>query len=74
MLNLKTIKIHTIKAHLDRLQNTAAELATWSAGEVMAGRLGSAQETARIAAGLLNTAEAIRTHTEKIRGSEPTEN
>jgi hypothetical protein len=74
MHNLKTIKCHMIKAHLDRIQNTAEELAAWSAGEVLAGRLASCQECARLAAGLLNLRSAIEAQAATVRGHEPAEN
>jgi len=74
MHNLKTIKTHTIKAHLDRIQNTAEELAAWSAGEVLAGRLTSSQECARLAAGLLSLRASIEHQAASVRGQEPAEN
>jgi hypothetical protein len=74
MHNLKTIKIHSLRAHLDRLQNTAEELAAWSAGEVLAGRLASCQEMARISAALLNVRAAIEDQAKVIRGPEVSDN
>lgn len=67
MLNLKTIKSHTLKAHLDRIQNTAEEVAAWSAGEVLAGRLYASQDLARVAAGLLAIKTALENQAKAVR-------
>ena len=74
MLNLRTIKSHTLKAHLDRIQNTAEELANWSAGEVLAGRLASSQEMARLTSGLLSIRAMLEAQATMIRGTETAEN
>jgi hypothetical protein len=74
MLNLKTIKSHTLKAHLDRIQNTAEELAAWSAGEVLAGRLTSCQEVARLSSFLLNIRAAIELAALSVRTPDQADN
>lgn len=56
MNNLQIAKIHTLKAHHDRLINTAEELAMLSAGETIAGRLGFSFELARLSVGLQSQA------------------
>jgi folate-binding Fe-S cluster repair protein YgfZ len=68
MQNLKTIKIHSLKAHLDRLQDTAEALAQLGAGETIAGRLASSQELARLAVGLLAVKAAAEKAAEAVRG------
>jgi hypothetical protein len=74
MLNLKTIKSHSLKAHLDRLQDTAEALAAWSAGEVLAGRLASCQEMARLSASILNVRADIEAKANAVRGPETPDN
>ena len=65
--NLKTIKSHTLKAHLDRIQNTAEELAQWAAGEVLAGRLHSSHDLGRLASGLLNIETSLEIQAAAVR-------
>ena len=74
MHNLKTVKIHTVKAHLDRLQDTAENLAAWSAGEVLAGRLQGAQDLALYTARLLAVKASIEALVNQTKGPEPAEN
>lgn len=73
MHNLKSIKVHSLKAHLDRLTNTAEALAELSAGEVLAGRLHVSQELARLCAGLQNIRFGIELQAERVRGAEAAE-
>lgn len=53
MHNLKTIKPHTIKAHLDRMQDTAEALAGWASGEMLAQRRPQAMDLAALVDALL---------------------
>lgn len=74
MHNLKSVKIHTLKAHLDRLQNTADFLAELAGGEAMAGRLGSSAECARHCVAILNLCQSINLQASTVRGQEPADN
>lgn len=74
MHNLKTLKAHTIKAHLDRMQDTAENLAVWMAGEVLAGRGESAQNLGALASRLLILKSSLADLVEKTRGPEPADN
>lgn len=73
-MNLKTMKIHTLKAHLDRIHNTAEFLAQLAAGEALAGRLTSSGECSRLCVGLLNIGQAVQKAAEMVRDPEPTDN
>jgi len=73
MHNLKTIKIHSLKAHLDRLTNTAEALAELTAGEVLAGRLNVSHELGRLCAGLQNIRAGIEIQAAIVRGTEESE-
>lgn len=74
MHNLKSLKAHTIKAHLDRMQDTAENLAVWMAGEVLAGRGESAQSLGVLASRLLILKSSLSDLAEKTRGPEPADN
>jgi hypothetical protein len=67
MQNLKTIKIHSLNAHLDRLQDTAEALAALGAGETVAGRLWASQELARLAVGLLAVKAGVQRTADEVR-------
>ena len=69
MHNLKTIKAHSLKAHLDRIQNTAEALAELAAGEALAGRLNSSGECSRLCVGLLAVKDSVTRQAEAIRGA-----
>ncbi len=73
-MNLKSMKIHTLKAHLDRIQNTAEFLAQLAAGEALAGRLGSSGECSRLCVGLLAVGQAVQKAADLVRDPEPVEN
>ncbi len=68
MQNLKTIKIHSLRAHLDRIQMTAEAMAALASGEVLAGRLSSCQEMARLSSALLSVRAALEAHAAMIHG------
>lgn len=71
MHNLKTVKTHTVKAHLDRLQDTAENVASWASGEMLAGRRSQAMELAVLVDALLVTrANLARVH-DATKGPEP---
>lgn len=74
MHNLKTVKSHTLKMHLDRLQLVAESLAELTSGEVMAQRLTSSHELARLTDGILRIRASIESHAAQVRGTEPAEN
>lgn len=69
-MNLQTIKIHSLKAHLDRMQDTAEAMAQLVAGEVLAGRLQASQDLARQVAGILSIRSSIEALAAGIRGRE----
>ena len=74
MHNLKTIKSHTLKMHLDRLQLVAETLAELASGEVLAGRLTSSHELARLTAGVLGIRASVESHAVTVRGTEQPDN
>lgn len=74
MHNIKTTKIHTFRAHLDRMENTAEWLAVLGAGEAMDGRLSNAAECSRLCVGLKAIMAQIQVLMTNTRGQEPTDN
>ncbi len=74
MHNLKTVKSHTVKAHLDRLQDTAENLAAWASGEMLAGRRPQAMELAVLVDALLGVKANMSRVYEVTRGPELSEN
>lgn len=74
MSNLKTLKVHTLQAHLGRIQDTAENMALWGAGEVLAGRLQNAQDLAVLTARLLRVKDDFNAMIGRTRGEPETEN
>lgn len=67
MLNLKTAKIHTLKAHLDRLQTVAEGLAELAAGETLDGRPKSAEDLNAGVSILLRCKKDLKTRFDRVR-------
>lgn len=67
MLNLKTANIHTLKAHLDRLQTVAEGLAELAAGETLDGRPESAGDLNAGVSILLRCKQDLKTRFDRVR-------
>lgn len=74
MHNLKTVKPHTVKAHLDRIQDTAENVATWASGEMLAGRRPQAMDLALLVDALLVVKTNLSRVYDATKGQEPAEN
>lgn len=73
MHNLKTFKPHSLKAHLDRMEDTAQALADLCAGEALALRLEPSQQLGRLCYSLKTIRQSIEDLAVRVRGSETPE-
>jgi uncharacterized protein with PhoU and TrkA domain len=71
--NLQTIKIHSLKAHLDRMQDTAETMASLAAGEVLSGRPEFAAELHSLTTRLLAIKARFDIVSQGARTKEPVE-